>query len=117
MVVNQGHGEGDGVVVTHQCEQHPRVGGRAYLSFDLYFPGCFSPDVWRCSCCNEGGASGGDTGERKAGLSRARVRATAPGPALGGGDAAQLQKQVGSCAAARRWPFKEASLSKPTAHS
>lgn len=73
VVVDQSQGEGDGVVVTHQCEQHSCVGGGADLSHDLYFPG-FGPEVWRRSCCNEGGASGSNTNEGKVGVSRLQRR-------------------------------------------
>lgn len=102
MVVDQGEGEGDGVVVPHQCEQHPRVGGGADLSHDLYFPGCFSPDVWRHSCCDEGGTSGSNTNEGKMRVSKT-VPATAPCPALGG-------THAGLAAEARRKQYDNSVL-------
>jgi hypothetical protein len=43
------------MVIGHQCEQHPCVGGRADPSHNLYFPGGFCPDVWGCPSCNESG--------------------------------------------------------------
>lgn len=70
MVVDQGHREGDSVVITHQRKQHPCVSGGADPSHDLYFPGGFGPDVWGCTCCDEGGASRGHTNEGKVGVSR-----------------------------------------------
>lgn len=70
VVVNQGHRQGDSVVVMHQREQYPCVGGGSDPSHDFYFPGCFGPNVWGCSSCDEGGASKGHTNEGKMGVSR-----------------------------------------------
>lgn len=72
MVVDQGHRQGDSVVATHQREQHPRVGGGSDPSHDLYFPGCFGPNVRRRPSCNEGGASEGHTNEGEVGVSGRR---------------------------------------------
>lgn len=109
VVVDQGHREGDSVVVTHQREQHPRVGGGADPSHDLYFPGCFRPNVRRCSCCNEGGASRGHTDTGEMGVSREHPQQ--PQPCLA------LQEQVGSRQRAQCWALKKPSLSEPTALS
>lgn len=64
VVVDQGHGEGHGLVIAHQRKQHPRVGGGADPSHGLYFPGGLGPDVRRCPSCNEGGTSQGDPDPR-----------------------------------------------------
>lgn len=67
VVVDQGHGEHDGLVPANQCEQHPRVSGGADPSHSLYFPKGLRPDVRRRPSCDEGGASQGHSGGRERG--------------------------------------------------
>lgn len=61
VVVDQGHREGDDIVVPDQCQQHSRVSGRPNPSHNVYFPGGFCADIQRRSGCNESGSSQGNS--------------------------------------------------------
>lgn len=69
MVVDQSHREEDNIVVPHQCQQHPRVSGRADPSHNFHFPGGFRADIQRRSGCDESGTLQGSTSGREAGVS------------------------------------------------
>lgn len=66
VVVHEGHREGHGLVLAHQCQQHPRVCGGPDPSHNLYPPCCLISDVWGCPSCKERCASPGHPGGAKA---------------------------------------------------